>query len=488
MDNGPEARPTDSRARPIVALHYPVTSAANIDFRSRAAPERSIIPDLPPISGRLKERHEDFLVDEIPLYDPCGEGEHIYLYIEKVGMTTRRLVQHLAKHFGVRPSAIGHAGLKDRHAITRQVISVHTPGKRPEDFPEIRLDNVAVLWVDLHTNKLRTGHLKGNRFSIRIRGVNPSAAVIAHKALRRLAQTGVPDRFGTQRFGTLGRNHLLGRALIRGDCQAFLDTMLGTYTDALPAHKTFRAAYDEGRFDDALRNLIVRGHDVNVVQILAPDEAEPELGPVVAELRKPRAARPVVRVLRNAALAVDRFERTYFVTACQSAIFNHVLDLRLADGTFGTLLEGDLAMRLEGRTAFAATAERLSRPELLADVEAFRVSPSGPMWGPDMSRPTGKPLELEFEALHAAGLEEAHVNSMRKALTGATPGARRPLRVALIDPECEGGVDEHGPYVRCAFELPRGAFATAVMAEIMKAGPEDLSLATDDAPAKREEP
>jgi len=466
MDNGPEARPTDSRARPIVALHYPVTSAANIDFRSRAAPERSIIPDLPPISGRLKERHEDFLVDEIPLYDPCGEGEHIYLYIEKVGMTTRRLVQHLAKHFGVRPSAIGHAGLKDRHAITRQVISVHTPGKRPEDFPEIRLDNVAVLWVDLHTNKLRTGHLKGNRFSIRIRGVNPSAAVIAHKALRRLAQTGVPDRFGTQRFGTLGRNHLLGRALIRGDCQAFLDTMLGTYTDALPAHKTFRAAYDEGRFDDALRALP---------------------GGLDAEARALRALARGASA-RNAALAVDRFERTYFVTACQSAIFNHVLDLRLADGTFGTLLEGDLAMRLEGRTAFAATAERLSRPELLADVEAFRVSPSGPMWGPDMSRPTGKPLELEFEALHAAGLEEAHVNSMRKALTGATPGARRPLRVALIDPECEGGVDEHGPYVRCAFELPRGAFATAVMAEIMKAGPEDLSLATDDAPAKREEP
>src|SRR5258705_7605481 len=93
-----------------------------------------ITPDVPPVGGRLKVRPEDFLVEELPLYQPCGQGEHIYLFVEKRGLPTMSVLGAIARHFGVRTRDIGFAGLKDKHAVTRQLVSVHVPGKRLADF------------------------------------------------------------------------------------------------------------------------------------------------------------------------------------------------------------------------------------------------------------------------------------------------------------------------------------------------------------------
>src|SRR5689334_18599213 len=98
-------------------------------------PARYLTAGVPGIGGRIRERPEDFLVDEQPLYQPSGEGEHVYLLVEKRNMSTMHAARVLAAHFKVDQSAVGHAGLKDRVAVTRQVFSVHVPGKKPEDFP-----------------------------------------------------------------------------------------------------------------------------------------------------------------------------------------------------------------------------------------------------------------------------------------------------------------------------------------------------------------
>jgi len=422
-------------------------------FPSRAHPERFVTGDLPPIPGRVRERPEDFLVDEIPLYDPCGEGEHIYLYVEKRGMATTLLVRLLARHFNVPLDAIGYAGLKDRHAITRQVLSVHTPGKTPEDFPALEHDDVTVLWADLHTNKLRRGHLAGNRFSIRIRGVDPSAVVTANRALRELERTGVPNRFGPQRFGSLDRNHLLGRALVLADDRAFLNALLGPSDIAPRVQATARALYEEGAYDDALAAL-PRGlnAEAQALRSLAAGRSE-----------------------RRAVLAVDRFERSYFVSALQSAIFNAYLDRRIRDGTFDTLLLGDVAMRLGARNTFLIDEARLADPAIPSDLDRRELSPTGPMWGTDMPRAEGEPARLEIDSLHAAGLTEEDIRNLRPKLAGKTPGARRPLCVPLLDPSCDAGVDEHGPYIRCGFQLPRGAFATAALAEVTRTPLQDAT-------------
>ena len=98
----------------------------DLPFAISAAP--FITPDIPGTGGVIKERPEDFLVEEVPAYTPCGEGEHIYLFVEKRNLPTMNMVRILARHFGVKRQQVGTAGLKDRLAVTRQMVSIHAPG------------------------------------------------------------------------------------------------------------------------------------------------------------------------------------------------------------------------------------------------------------------------------------------------------------------------------------------------------------------------
>jgi tRNA pseudouridine13 synthase len=408
-------------------------------------PTRYLTSDLPPIGGRLRERPEDFFVEEEPLYAPAGEGEHVYLMVQKRNLPTLRVVRMLARHFGVPMDAVGYAGLKDKRAVTRQVFSVHAPGKPLEEVRGLRHEAVSVLWADRHTNKLRRGHLAGNRFSVRIRGVGPGAALVAERGLRRLAREGVPNRIGEQRFGYLGRNHLVGRALILGDYPAALDALLAPAPGVADSLAEVRALYARGEYRGALAAF--EGDRVAERRVLS----------VLA-----RGATPE-RALR----AIDAPEREFFLTAFQSAVFNSVLDRRVAEGTFDRLLPGDLAMKSPGRAVFPVDEGVLADPETRGRLERFEVSPTGPMWGREMMRAQEQVDAHECEALRAAGLSPERIAAYDGRM-GRLTGERKPLRVRLGDPEVEAGADEHGPYVRVAFDLPRGAFATSVLRELMK--------------------
>jgi tRNA pseudouridine13 synthase len=222
---------------------------------SHAQPSTYCSTNIPGTGGLIKARPEDFLVEELPAYEPAGSGEHIYLFIEKRNLTTSDVVRKLATHFNVRRDAIGFAGLKDRFAVTRQLFSVHTPGKKPADFPAMSFPGIVVHWTDLHQNKLRRGHLLGNRFVIRIREVDPGKVVHALKTLRLLNTQGAPNRVGEQRFGVLGRNHEIGRALLARDAQAAADALLGLPSDperCPPSHRESRRLYHEGKFNEAI--------------------------------------------------------------------------------------------------------------------------------------------------------------------------------------------------------------------------------------------
>lgn len=418
----------------------------NLDRDAHVLPSRYLTEDLPGIGGRIKSRPEDFLVDEIPLYDPCGEGEHIYLYVEKRNLAAMELIGELAKHFGVRRDAIGYAGLKDKLAITRQVVSIHAPGKGPEDFPSLKHENISVLWSDQHTNKLRRGHLKGNRFSIRIREVSPTAVVTAKRVLDRLEKTGVPNRFGEQRFGFLGNNHLVGAALIKGDFETATRELFAPAEPPDDNHARAKEHFLAGRFNDA------KGY--------FPPQARTERS-VLSSLdhgKKPK----------QAWYTLPSDVRVFYLNAWQSSVFNAVLDRRLAAGTLASLAVGDVAMKHENRAVFPVDAAVVENPETAARLASMEISPTGPMWGPTMLRASGEVDRIEVEAMEATGVSLEDLT--RFASAGATPleGARRAFRVPLTYPDIEGGVDEHGSYVRTQFELPRGAFATVVLREIMK--------------------
>lgn len=149
------------------------------------------------------------MVEELPEVIPCGEGEHLYLWIEKRGRDTPEVAQALARAFSVSPREVGYAGLKDRQAVTRQWFSVPTPSA---DASALALPGVRVLELSHHGHKLRTGALRGNRFWIRLRGVRDRGAL--EPLLDQLRAQGVPNWFGPQRFGRRGDNALLGAALI----------------------------------------------------------------------------------------------------------------------------------------------------------------------------------------------------------------------------------------------------------------------------------
>ncbi len=171
--------------------------------------------DLPGIGGVLKSVPEDFLVEEIPAYQPAGHGEHLFLWIEKRNTSADQLMQHLAWALDISRNDIGLAGLKDRRAIARQFVSV--PARSESLMERINTEDIRVLSAARHSNKLKTNHLKGNRFSILVREVPHEAGELARPIAERLRAVGFPNYYGKQRFGRKGETLELGRALLRGE-------------------------------------------------------------------------------------------------------------------------------------------------------------------------------------------------------------------------------------------------------------------------------
>jgi tRNA pseudouridine13 synthase len=170
---------------------------------------------LPGTGGVIKQTPDDFLVEELPLYLPSGTGEHLYLLLEKTGLTTHDLLRQLARQLNIRERDIGYAGLKDARATTRQYVSL--PGGILQQALTLEIPGVRILSAERHGNKLRLGHLAGNRFRIRIREVGEDAEEKALDVLQVLQALGVPNLFGEQRYGVLGNSHLIGGALLRNN-------------------------------------------------------------------------------------------------------------------------------------------------------------------------------------------------------------------------------------------------------------------------------
>lgn len=169
----------------------------------------------PVLRARMRTTPQDFFVEELPGFDPSGAGEHLLLTIEKRGMNTAFAAKRIAAWAGVGEMAIGHAGLKDRHAVTRQRISVHLPKKVAPDLAALQSDDLRVLEHHWHSRKLPRGALAGNRFVLVLRGVEGDRAAVDAR-LQAIADVGVPNYFGEQRFGREGDNVAQAMAMFRG--------------------------------------------------------------------------------------------------------------------------------------------------------------------------------------------------------------------------------------------------------------------------------
>ncbi|MBV1877741.1 MAG: tRNA pseudouridine(13) synthase TruD [Pseudomonadales bacterium] len=190
--------------------------------------------------GSIRQQPEDFKVTEILGFEPCGEGEHLYLLVNKIGANTGWVGEQLARFLGLRHFDVGYAGKKDRHAVTQQWFSCWLPDRPEIDWSKFSVEGVEILKAVRHLKKLRHGVHVGNRFELKIkafdfsapgspdhRGTGPDesayASVEAHnkqlleERLRLIADQGFPNYFGPQRFGHNGQNLLCADELFRGD-------------------------------------------------------------------------------------------------------------------------------------------------------------------------------------------------------------------------------------------------------------------------------
>jgi len=183
-------------------------------------------------SATLKLLNEDFIVTELPLQLPSGEGEHIWLDIEKNGANTAFVAQQLAEAASVQERNVGYAGLKDRYAITRQWFSIYLPKGETPDLTQLQHPEFKVLSQSRHVKKLRPGDLQGNRFRIVLRDVTGDRDAIEAN-LKAVASHGVPNYFGAQRFGHDGGNVMRGLAMLAREIRVRNPKKKGIYLSAV---------------------------------------------------------------------------------------------------------------------------------------------------------------------------------------------------------------------------------------------------------------
>ena len=369
----------------------------------------------------IRERPEDFLVEELPLYSPQGSGAHLWIEIEKRARTTDEAVAELARAFGLERGAVGYAGRKDRHAVTRQWLSLpKVGGLAASDFAGSVLPGLRVLQAHEHAQKLRLGELRGNRFHVVVRPLGRGPGLPDRQSdppgledrLEALRRFGLLNRFGMQRFGRRNDNVEAGAAVLRGE---------------------------RSGGDRRLARLLVSA--------------------LQSELFHRVLDRRVERVADADAENLGDDEKVRWVTR---------------------LIEGDVLH--EHGTGFLHRLElggEESGSEEAQAVAALRLSPTGPLFGPAMWRPRGASAQIEDEVLAESGLDlDAPV--ARQALERLRlRGARRPLRVPVarlatgVEParfDAGGGDARPRPGRWFSFELPPASYATVLIDQLYGRG------------------
>jgi tRNA pseudouridine13 synthase len=320
--------------------------------------------DLAGTGGTLRSELQDFCVEELPVYLPQGKGSHAYAWIEKCGLSTRDLVLALMQE-GLKEQQIGVAGLKDKYAITKQWISV--PNKFAKAIEKLGdLEGVKILELSRHKNKLGMGHLRGNRFTVRVR--QASEIDRARRILEVLRSLGVPNYFGPQRFGNGGLNAVDGYKVLYG-------------LQAPGGHR--------------LKGL--------------------------------------------------------FISSLQSLFFNHLLSQRIEAGLFNTVILGDWAKKHDTGGEFLVEdmieSERAKR---------FEISAILPLYGKRVKVAQGLAGEFEQKTLEYLQLSWVKFTSRR----GDRRLSRFPLQEVSLEPTDDGYI--------VSFALPKGAFATSILRELLK--------------------
>ena len=401
------------------------------------------------INGSIRNKYEDFYVEEIPETQPTGEGPNIWIWIEKLGRTTLDVVLDIARDLHISRKRMGFAGMKDKKALTRQWICIANM-ESEEQFSEV--ENLDIYKTDFlkvcrSRKKLRMGQLSGNKFKILIRDIEDvnESADIANEVLKKLEITGVPNYYGWQRFGKPRSNtHLVGEALIHNDLAEAVGRYIGNPTpDESEESRMARQAYDDGNLEESL-NLMGKGmrYEKMMIRELIKDSKKGQL---------------TDKSYKNALYALPKPLQRMFVHAYQSYLFNDVLSRRVEMG-INSYIEGDIIIDNEEHIVRDKSPEEYQ--EL---IDSFEVNPTAPLYGTKVPYAGGSVGEMEENVLKSYGIDKSNFEVPKMPRLGSH-GLRRAIRFKVWDasaiPTDEGVLTE--------FSISKGSYATAVLREVMK--------------------
>ena len=372
-------------------------------------------PMQPPLKQATYKTHTtDFIVNELLPLEFTGEGEHLWLHIQKSGMNTAYLAKLLSEWAEIPLRDVGFSGLKDRHALTTQWFSLRIPKKQLPDSEFAPVDisaneSVTILEQQWHNKKLNRGTHRANQFIITLRDIEfasfeaslslqvsaseqlMSAKQAVEQHLTTISQSGVPNYFGPQRFGRSGNN-------IREALSLF----------ARPA---------------------------------------PEIRPQPNKGKRKR---------------VPREQNSMELSAARSLIFNEILAARVRDGSWNTGLAGEV-FNLDGSGSIFASDE--IDHTLRARLETGDIHPTAVLWGTSNEKVSGKAAAMETDIVAqspllmqlAVGLEQRDIKAQRRAL-------RLPIEALSWEWEDK----EDGQILVLNFTLTTGSFATSVLASLVQ--------------------
>lgn len=332
-----------------------------------------------PLGGALlKEKPEDFQVEEILGFELSGEGEHHCLQIEKRGLNTAEVVRRLRDVTGLPERSIAWCGLKDRHAVTRQWFSVHLPGKDDPQLGGLESEELRVLQHIRHRKKLKIGSHQANRFHITLKECVVDEAALTER-IDAIRLGGFPNAFGSQRFGH-GQENI---------------------ADAL-------------KWFDKIKPLLERGKRIR------PNKRE-----------------------------------SFLISVSRSMLFNALLGKRIESANWNSALKGDVFQFDDGTALFKSEIDE----DLIARLARGEVHPTGPLYGRGDSMADAAALELE------AAVSERHALALNCLDALGVNASRRALRAMPRN------LQHHydGAALKLSFELKRGSYATAMLAEIVQA-------------------
>lgn len=314
--------------------------------------------------GKLRTIPDDFMVTEHLAFEPSGEGEHLFLYVEKTGENTEYVARQLAKFAGVRQRDVGFAGMKDRHAITRQWFSVWLAGKPDPDLTEFESDTIKILRSVRHARKLKRGVLAGNSFKLIIRDWQGDTEKTVQQ-LTAIKAEGIANYYGEQRFGHAGHNVSKALALFQGG-------------------------------------------------------------------------------------KVGREQRSIYLSAARSYVFNHILSQRVLAETWNTAVAGDY-YSFDGSHSYF---KEQPSEEINRRLEAKEIHPTAILWGKG---------NMELSAVEQTVLAE-YQQLADGLIANGLEQDRRALRVNVADLQWQF-VDANT--LSLSFTLPAGCYATSVLREII---------------------